>query len=334
MELLLIAAITTVIVVRVYLAATGYPQLGGGGLHIAHVLWGGLLMLLGTLVLLLRLEPAALWAGALVAGIGFGLFIDEVGKFVTEDVDYFYQPAMAIIYVVFVMLALGVAGVRRLIRPDRDSALANALAIAAHGLEDPSAVVTRRRALAMLHGADQDDPLVTALRDRLLTAGSLARQEPSRPVRLARAAEHRYRRLITSRWFMGAVIAFFVLVAVTTFAGTVVLVVDRFDIGPDNRGAGAVLQVASALATAILITIGIIRMRRSRLSAYHWFRRAVLVNILFTQVFNFYDSQLSALTGVVLSLVIYTALRYAIAREEEAEGVRPDPGVPAAAAVR
>ena len=31
----------TVIAVRWALAATGYPKLGGGQLHIAHVLWAG-----------------------------------------------------------------------------------------------------------------------------------------------------------------------------------------------------------------------------------------------------------------------------------------------------
>ena len=39
-ELFLFAGIATVLITRAYLAATGYPQIGGGALHIAHVLWG------------------------------------------------------------------------------------------------------------------------------------------------------------------------------------------------------------------------------------------------------------------------------------------------------
>jgi hypothetical protein len=75
-----------------------YPQVGGSKLHIAHVLWGGLLLLAALLTTLSFLSPAAKPLAATAGGVGFGLFIDEVGKFVTKDVNYFYRPAIAIIY--------------------------------------------------------------------------------------------------------------------------------------------------------------------------------------------------------------------------------------------
>jgi len=33
-----VASVVTVLLTRAFLAATGYPQIGGGGLHVAHVL--------------------------------------------------------------------------------------------------------------------------------------------------------------------------------------------------------------------------------------------------------------------------------------------------------
>src|SRR3979490_1363738 len=106
LETFLVSAVASVLAVRFFLGATGYPRLGGGGLHVAHMLWGGALMLAAVLVLLGYLGHRIRRAAAVLAGIGFGLFIDELGKFITSDNNYFYRPALALIYVVFVLLFL------------------------------------------------------------------------------------------------------------------------------------------------------------------------------------------------------------------------------------
>src|SRR5438132_3019019 len=94
----LVSAIATVVIIRIFLEATGYPQLGGGGLHIAHVLWGGLGMLVAIVLLLLYLTPATRLIAAIVGGAGFGAFVAELGKFVTTDNDYVFYPTAAILY--------------------------------------------------------------------------------------------------------------------------------------------------------------------------------------------------------------------------------------------
>jgi hypothetical protein len=35
-------AVVAVLLTRLYLNLTGFPHIGAGGLHIAHLLWGGL----------------------------------------------------------------------------------------------------------------------------------------------------------------------------------------------------------------------------------------------------------------------------------------------------
>lgn len=91
---------------RLFLELTGYPQLGGGELHIAHVLWGGLLLFAAALISIIFVNDWASTLSALVAGLGVGLFIDEVGKFITSTNDYFYPSAAPIVYVFFLLTVL------------------------------------------------------------------------------------------------------------------------------------------------------------------------------------------------------------------------------------
>jgi hypothetical protein len=97
--MLLITALSiTVMVTRVYLEFTGYPQVGDSTYHVAHVLWGGLLLFIAVALPLSIVNRYALWASAVLGGIGAGLFIDEVGKFITQSNDYFFPLAFPIIY--------------------------------------------------------------------------------------------------------------------------------------------------------------------------------------------------------------------------------------------
>jgi len=93
-----------VVVTRLWLELVNYPVIGGGGIHIAHVLLGGLLLFWGAMFPLMFSNRWVYSVGAVLTGFGTGLFIDELGKFITANNDYFYPPAMPIIYALFLML--------------------------------------------------------------------------------------------------------------------------------------------------------------------------------------------------------------------------------------
>ena len=57
-----------------------------------------------------------------------------------------------------------------------------------------------------------------------------------------------------------------------------------------------------------MIVIGVLFLRRSPLQAYLWFKRAILVSILLTQVFLFYTQQLVALGALAVNLLLLGAL--------------------------
>ena len=109
-EIMLVTAVATILVIRMFLHLTGYPQVGGDRLHIAHMLWGGLGMLVALVLLLVYWNPRIRRTAAVFGGIGFGTFIDELGKFITQDNNYFFQPTASLLYVMFVMLFMVLRG--------------------------------------------------------------------------------------------------------------------------------------------------------------------------------------------------------------------------------
>ncbi len=103
----------TVAATRIFLQLAGYPQVGNSVLHIAHAIWGGLLLFVAVLVTLILANRWAFTVSAILSGIGVGLFIDEVGKFITQKNDYFFPPAAPLIYSVFLLMILLFLFVRR-----------------------------------------------------------------------------------------------------------------------------------------------------------------------------------------------------------------------------
>jgi hypothetical protein len=116
---MLLSFAASVVLTRIYLQLTGYPQIGGGELHIAHMLWGGLLLFASALLMLTLANRWVMQLCAILTGLGVGLFIDEVGKFITKSNDYFYPAAAPIIYGFFLLTVLLYLQVRR--RESRDA---------------------------------------------------------------------------------------------------------------------------------------------------------------------------------------------------------------------
>jgi hypothetical protein len=96
----------TVALTRLFLELTGYPQIGNSEIHIAHVLWGGLFLFASVVVLLVWQNNRVYPLGAVLGGIGMGLFIDEVGKFITQSNNYFTPWAAPIVYAFFLLTVL------------------------------------------------------------------------------------------------------------------------------------------------------------------------------------------------------------------------------------
>jgi hypothetical protein len=326
----LVSAITAVLAIRLYLDLTGYPQLGGGGLHVAHMLWGGLLMLAAIVILLSFVSKASERLAAIVGGFGFGTFIDEVGKFLTSDNDYFFRPAVAIIYVIFILILLAIRAIHAGRTYTSQEYLVNALQemeeVAMHDLDEEE----RKRAMLYLEKSDPQNPLVIALKDSLVRASLQPIPTLWLPERIKHSLRRLYFYLAGLSWFRVGVVVFFIgqMLLKTVYILVLVFLGDlrwqellRLEIVERTEHLSFInwAQIISTLLSAVFVIMGIIRIRRSKLFAYRMFERSVLVSIFLTQVFVFYHEQFYALVGLVFNILVLVTLRFMIGRERAAE---------------
>jgi hypothetical protein len=316
LDTFLVCAATGVVVNRLFLIITGYPQIGSrepGAIHISHSIYGGFAMMVAAAVALSFLHPSVRWFVAIVGGLGFGWYVDELGKYVS-NAGYLYRPALALIYVTFVLMFVGFRSLAsRAFGPD--DAVANALeslkAAALGTLDDEQ----RRNAITRLDRLGPGTTFATGVRDLLADAPATPPRPPSAFRRLRLRIEARYVAWSHRRSFIVVIEVFFFLLAVSTLGAVVGLTLD----GPGiTRPSERVAVIAGSVA-GVLVLIGLIRLRRSRLDAFRWFDRALLVWILVVQVYMFQQEQFAAVVGLTVDLVIWAMLRSAIAVEERQE---------------
>jgi hypothetical protein len=327
-ETVLVSAVVTILGVRGALAISGYPQVGGGGLHIAHMLWGGLLLLVANIIMLGFIGERSRWLGALAAGVGFGLFIDELGKFITSNNDYFFQPTIGLLYIAFVLLFELFRLLGRVRTPSRSERLANLGDALADALVGSHAHIGRARSLVN-HLDAADSGLAGAVRQ------VLDRVEPDAPSAvepLASRAHAASDAVLGWRWFQRAVAAVFIvnaLVGVLLVLGVLALggaifaggfaetTLARVAAEPDFAGWAQIVVVAAASFAALIMTlIGLARLRTSRLDGFVWLHRGVVVSLLLIQPFAFFSDQFGALWSLALNLVLWAGTGYVIRTEQ------------------
>ena len=333
-DLFFVSAVIAVLGIRFYLHATGYPQVGGASLHVAHMLWGGLLMMVALLLVLGFLgRPVRRWA-AVLGGLGFGTFIDEVGKFVTRDHDYFYRPAIAIMYVVFVTayVALRLVRMRRVRSPEEYvvNALHEMEEAALHDLQ----LDEQERALHYLRQVHPPTPLARELAGLLTRLDLAPTRKPGPFARLGTAVLRRYRALTVRPAFWRALIIFFVVQVVVKLVLVAVLAVSTWtDVNTfaripllsaeiDEYRLAEWLQLASSLASAGLVAAGVIAIRVSRRLALRYFQLSILLSVFVTQVFMFFLAQWAALLVLSFNIVVLVGLGYMQAHERRPEEER------------
>jgi hypothetical protein len=134
-----------------------------------------------------------------------------------------------------------------------------------------------------------------------------------RALHLARRRAHR---ALSSRWLPRVISVLFVLRGVGFLVTMVALSVSLLFTGsrPTNPD---LIAFAAAFLSNVMGVVGIVSLFHSRLSAFVWFKRSVILSIFVADVFEFYQQQLAALSSLTVDVVLFIILN-ALLRHEMA----------------
>lgn len=333
-----VSAATSLLGIRLYLYLAGYPKVGGGGLHIAHMLWGGLLMVVAILVQMMFVTRLTRWIGATCGGLGFGLFIDELGKFITSDNNYFFRPTAALIYLLFVLLYFASRLVVRRGGFSQREVLVNAIDLLKEAALRDLDPREREKALGLCATLPPGDPLASAVRKLLQEA------RPTTNVtalsRLRMRGQRWYHAVAPRPWFRATLVALFSLngILVTVEVLAILIINDNpWAANSDDPLAdvfqplGSIsflgwVELVAASATMVTALAGVVILRFAQLPAYRLFEASVLLSILVIQPFAFYEAQFFATGTLAMSLPLLGVVQYFLRRERDLRLPQPAVG--------
>ncbi|MCL5438635.1 MAG: hypothetical protein M1268_01455 [Patescibacteria group bacterium] len=322
-ESFFVSAIIAILGIRIFLQLTNYPKLGGGGFHIAHMLWGGMFMLFAIIILLIFLGRPTRRTAAILGGLGFGAFIDELGKFITSDNNYFFQPTFSLIYLIFVILYVTFYSFRKYWDFSKKEYLINSLEYIKEAIMTDLNKEEKRLAMHYLSHSDQNNQITITLKDLYKKLDTIPESEPNIITRIKKFLTDFYLNLVQKKLFKIGVNVFFIvkfilsiLLVISSLSALIqVFILQGITIKEIYGSTIEILDLFASSVAGVFIIIGVIKMRRSRLEAYKMFKKSVYISIFLVQVFSFYQEQLSAFLGLIFNILILIALNSMIDQE-------------------
>ena len=315
LETLLASSAITVVIIRYFLVLSGYPQLGDNQtLHIAHMLWGGFIMMGVILFFLSFFGRHIHMISAILGGIGFGIFIDELGKFITTNNNYFFQPAIPIMYFIFIFLFLIGRHILCSREPSANDYLINSIQMIQDGFINTKDREFYEHIEYLLKKAGRKNPSVKQLH-QLVQVQLDSLPDTQIDYHFAKIIENWYQKLLQRKVVELMVIIFFVLLTAFNSYNILQPLFNNSLFSFTDFSMLEQLEFLSVIIIAFITLGGIIEFIFSRLHAYKTLELSVYLNLYLLQIFIFYNNQLNGIFILSISLITLLILKYLIKME-------------------
>ncbi len=308
---LFVSAVATVLVIRAFLFLTGWPIIGGERLHIAHMLWGGFFMIAAIILLLAFLGHRIQHFSAILGGVGFGFFIDELGKFITRNNDYFFQPTFMLMYLIFVGLYFTIRQLEKSMQLNDTERLVNVLDLSQEAVLKQVDAEERRQLLQLIEAPSGHEKLFEQL--RMIIAQATVTPE-TRWFKFKQRCKEMYFHFAESKYFVPSVIGLWLVQSgLLTFSFQRFLEMRNPNVAEQII---VVLGAGFAVIAATNILWGIFDLGTSRIEGYRKFYRGNLISVLLMQPFALYVATFGPIIALGINLVVLFALQYLLALEK------------------
>ena len=313
---------------RLFLKIFNNPTIGRGDWHIAHVLWGGLFMLFGILISLVFHGKTATKYTTIFAGIGWGLFIDEIGKYITRDNNYWFRPAIIFIYISFVLLFF-------LYRILEKKSPKNRLSLWYALLEDSQELIhddlesqekkellSKIEKFKKISPSSEEEKILSDLKALVIKTPALKdKYQFSVSKFIATSLKVTYNRIFKKKLFLYGSITYSFWYILDKMVDTIRLFFNsdklsllqnyysHYDFFSQTEVYMISLKFVVESIVAVFFTIGLVNwLNKKTIKGIRYYQWGLLINIFIGSLFKFYFEQFSGVFSLVLALVVWTWL--------------------------
>lgn len=321
-------AIVSLFATRLFLEIFNNPVIGRGNWHIAHVLFGGLFMLIGIIIFIIFYGKKSIRYASIFAGIGWGMFIDELGKYITSDNNYWFRPAIIFIYISFVFLFILYRLLEKKTRQSRSSLwhelLEDCQEIFNNDLEknEKKELLQKIKKYERLIPSPAEKKILSDLKQLVISIIPIQNKRIFDPAKIIASSLHfSYNRFFKKKLIFYGLIVYSFWYTVDKlydmlrllFDTNKIILIEEYYRHYDFFSKADVYMISIKFIIEVfvagLFTFGLyFWLRKKTVKGIQFFQLGLLVNIFIGSILKFYFEQFSGVLTLILALILWSWL--------------------------